>query len=184
MKKYIALSIISILFLFAFFSCNNSVEEEPNTNETQSIDLDESHEFVEFELFGKIKKGMHRAKVTQILNNPGERDKYNGDIYVYRLKGNLAAFIDYGSECIETIKIEPLVDPAWYEHVVSEIERRGFYELTGSDIFGRTGIGIDAASSEAYQFYLSDGRVVIIFYEDFTFRATSAMVDRVWFEVN
>ena len=169
--SFFVVTCICIISIFTLASCGKEMAD--------------SNEIVDLELFAKIEKGMTYDKVTEILHNPGQKSQYNSDIYVYRLKDDLAAFINFtfdgADKVVEKFKIEPLVDPALYEYVVSEIERQGFYELNWLDIFGSTGIGF-GSSGNSYEYYLSDGRVVIIVYEDFTFRATSAKVVSTWFE--
>ena len=189
-KLLIFILIICICFNAILLSyCKNSAEnEDVKETETEEVKLDSNTEIVEFELFGKIEKGMTYEQVIKILNNPGEPSSKVGNVYTYRLENGYAAFIKFDGTSpeskVQSLKIEPFVDTSCFEYAVNLIETQGKAALQ-TDFWGTTGIHV-GSGKDIHEYYLSDGRVVVVTYEYTGMNggpvAVSAVVDRIWFE--
>ena len=165
-KLLIFILIICICFnTILLSSCKKSAEnEDVKETETEEVKLDSNTEIVEFELFGKLKKGMSYEEVTKILNNPGKKAQLVGNYYAYRLKDNYIAFVEFGVESkMERLKIEPLLSAEKYEYIKKQVKQNGYAPVNSAllDTLGTLGNHI-GSGFDYHDFYLSDGRIAVL----------------------
>ena len=164
-KLLIFILIICICFnTILLSSCKKSAEnEDVKETETEEIKLDSNTEIVEFELFGKLKKGMSYEEVTKILNNPGKKDPLVGNNYAYRLKDGYIALVEFVGSKMERLKIEPLLPAENYGYIERQVEQNGYAPVNNGllDTLGTLGSHI-GSGFDYHIFYLSDGRIAIL----------------------